>query len=459
VPDRRPNILFLMSDQHRADLAGFAGNDVVRTPVLDELARTGTVFANAYTPSPVCIPARQCMMAGQLPETCDCRRFGEDLPAGAMTFARRLAEYAYQTVCVGKLHHCGQDQMQGWTVRLAPDAHVTPRFIDGRVEEEFQRYRAEAGCGKWTNQKEIERAGVQDGRYQRFDRRAVQAALDHIEDYFLDPTYDRPGAQPLLLKVSLLQPHYPYFTDRETFDHYLRRVPVFAEERCAHPKLGRTQCGPDVEATPRDIRRATAAYYGMVETIDSHYGAILEALAEAGEDLDEWIIVYTSDHGEMLGEHGIWEKTQFYEASARVPLIIRWPARFPGGRVVHENVSLCDLFATLCDLADVPVPDGLDSRSLVPLLEGRAAGWDDEAVSQIGHQVMIKQGALKYCWYGAAETEVLFDLARDPRERRNVAGDETYAEARARFRRRLGELGHDAPGRSGAETESTPPAG
>jgi len=250
---------------------------------------------------------------------------------------------------------------------------VTSRHIEGLRAEGIADLKAEAGTGKWSNQQEIEQAGIGHGVYQRFDERATQAALDWIEDTFVAPHCDRPTSHlPHCLKLSLLQPHYPFFTDAEKFNYYLNRVPInVGHPRFDHAALQKTQAGPNVEATPRDIRRATATYYGMIETVDSHYGRVLRELENVGQDLDDWIIVYTSDHGEMLGEHGIWEKTSFFEGSVRVPLIIRWPKRF-APRVVDENVNLCDLFATLCDLADVPLPDtnetvlgnGLNSRSL-----------------------------------------------------------------------------------------------
>ncbi len=441
---QRPNILFLMSDEHRADVAGWAGDTVVRTPVLDELARTGVVFANAYTPSPICVPGRQCLMTGQLPKTCGCLVYGDDLPPFSLTWARRFAQHAYRTVCAGKLHHLGPDQMQGWTRRVAPDCDVSDRFLDGADPEALARYRPLPGTGKWSNQKEVERAGVGAGPYQRFDARATEAAVEFAEQYFCDPFYDRPGAhRPLLLKLSLLQPHYPFLTDEAKFNYYLNRVPVFLDRPADHPKLGKTQAGPPVQASERDVRRATAAYYGMIETADAHFGRLLRTLEHVGQNLDDWIIVYTSDHGDMLGEHGIWEKTQFYEASARVPLVIRWPKSFTGGRVVGENVNLCDLFATLCDLAGLPVPPGLDSRSLVPLLRGDGAGWDDETVSQFGKtNLMIKRGHLKYQYYGEAMPEVLFDLEQDPGETRNHLDDPRHRRALAAFRARRRALGY-----------------
>ncbi|MEX0653680.1 MAG: sulfatase-like hydrolase/transferase [Phycisphaeraceae bacterium] len=456
-----PNILFLMSDEHRADVAGFAGDAVVRTPTLDWLARTGVVFNHAYTPSPICIPARQAIAAGQLPRTCACERYGQDLPPFAMTFARRFTQHAYLTACCGKLHHSGEDQMQGWLHRPAGDLEVQPNFMPGRVEALFERYGKRPGT-KWSDAKETLRAGVAPGPYQAFDEAAVAAAGRTIRQHFLDPYYDRPAPlRPLLLKVSMIQPHYPYFTSEDKFTYYLNRVTPYRDQPVFdHPFLSQRQVTVGVDGvTERDLRRATAAYYGMVETIDDHYATVLDQLRHAGQDLDDWIIVYCSDHGEMLGEHGIWEKQKFFEGSARVPLIIRWPKRF-APRVVEENVNLCDLFATLCDLAGIDLPAdeatvrgaGLDSRSLVPLMQGDCSEWANETVSQFrGSNLMIKRDALKYQFYEAddcaSQPEVLFDLERDPAERVNVIDEPGYAAAVAAFRHRRAALGFgpDAP--------------
>jgi choline-sulfatase len=440
---RRPNILFLMSDEHRPDVAGYAGNPVIRTPVLDQLARTGVVFRNAYTPSPICVPGRQCLTAGQLPKTCGCEGW-IDLPPNYLTFPRVFARHAYQTVCCGKLHHQGPDQMQGWLQRPAGDMHIAANHISDRIEEEFQRSVRPFREYKWSDAKEIQRAGAGASHVVQKDAFWTQAALDFIDDYFNSSGYDREQSQPVLLKVSLLQPHYPYLTDQEKFGYYLNRVTPFLEEPVSpHPFLSQRQVRPDVDASRRELRRATAAYYGMIESIDSHYGQILERLAYVGQNLDDWIIVYTSDHGEMLGEHGIWEKQKFYEASARVPLIIRWPNAFEGGRTVDENVNLCDLFATLCDLAELPIPPGLDSRSLAPLLRSESWPWHNESISQFGpRNVMIKWDDLKYQYYGPEMPEVLFDLKRDPTERVDYIDDPEYAPIVARFRQRLATLGH-----------------
>ncbi|MBN2712901.1 MAG: sulfatase-like hydrolase/transferase, partial [Planctomycetes bacterium] len=381
MSERYPNILFLMSDEHRADIAGFAGNEIVRTPTLDWLAETGVVFENAYTPSPICVPARQAMASGKYCHSCGCYRYGEDLPPFSMTFAKRFSQYAYSTIACGKLHHQGPEQMQGWLTRVGADITCGERYDDIAPEARKLYPKPQQ---KWSDTKEILRAGVGSGPHtQDLDRYALAGAKMVIDHHFCDPYFDRskPG-YPLFLKVSFNRPHYPYLTDEERFKYYMNRVPVYSEtETFDHPFLSQREVVPGRDVSELDLRRATTAYYGMVDEIDNDYGSVLEKLRAIGEDLDDWIIVYTADHGEMLGEHGIWEKQKFFEASVRIPLIIRWPKGFEGGRRVRENVNTIDLFATLCDLAGIPAPDDLDSRSLVPLLKGDSSAWDNETMS------------------------------------------------------------------------------
>jgi choline-sulfatase len=221
-----------MSDEHRADVAGYAGDPVIRTPVLDSLARTGVVFRNAYTPSPICAPGRQCLMSGQLPRTCGCEVWGDDLAPGYMTWARRFSEHAYAAVACGKLHHMGMDQMQGWTHRVAGDMAVDPKFLSPRDEEAFARHVPSLGSQKWSDAKEVLRAGVGRARHIVNDAYVVQGALNFIEHYFVDSYYDKATSdRPLLLKVSLAQPHYPYLTgSEEKFGYYLNRVQPFLDQ-------------------------------------------------------------------------------------------------------------------------------------------------------------------------------------------------------------------------------------
>lgn len=262
----------------------------------------------------------------------------------------------------------------------------------------------------------------------------MQATENFIKEYFVAPYYDRPGApEPLLLLCSLQQPHYPFFTEEALFHYYLNRVGIYEDPvETTHPILGKTQYGPNVTASTRDKRRATAAYYGMVEKIDQLYGRILQALENAGEDLDEWVIVYASDHGEMLGQHGLWEKLQFFEASARVPLVVRWPARFKSSLRVHDNVNLCDLFPTFCELAGAEIPTDIDGRSLLSLCKGERRDGPNRTLSFLHKDgtagVMIKEDNLKFLYFGEDIPPVLFNLEHDSLEKENLSADEAWAQ-------------------------------
>lgn len=460
----QPNVLVLLNDEHRPDVAGFAGDDVVRTPTTDWLAETGTVFENAYTPAPVCVPARQSIRTGQLPRTWSERGF-DAFESGYQTFARQFGEHGYMTANAGKMHYPGWAKMQGWRKRLGPTP-MKRTMGDDAFDMQVDSEHGGLSDWKWSGAKEVKRAGVADSRVQVDDRRSVEGVEEFLKQYFTAPYYDRcQPDRPLVLQTSLIQPHYPYFTDDEDlFTYYMNRVDPYVEEGDQfHSVISECRTAgecrrvrPGVNASEREIRRATAAYYAMVERVDGLFGRVIDALEHHGEDPDEWVIVFTSDHGEMLGERSMWGKGQFLEPSARVPLVVRYPERFDPA-VVSENVSLCDLYATVCDLAGLPTPDGLDSRSLVPLLAGDADRWHDayenEAVSQgVGNgsvkrgvdcdHLMIKRDDLKYCYYGEDHPEVLFDLERDPEETTNYVEDPEYTDAVERFRERRGELGY-----------------
>lgn len=454
---KRPNILILMTDEHRFDVNGFAGNSVVRTPVMDELARTGVVFDNAYTPSPICIPMRQCFASGMYPRSCGVEWYGQDLEPGHLTFARHFSHHAYDTTACGKLHHMGPDTNGGWMRRIGMDHQRSEMSIQndpGAVVEEFHRY-AGQGPKKWSDAQEILRAGVGRGPHtEARDEYATRGFELFVEETFLDPYYDKTqNHRPQMLYLGLNNPHYPYLAEENKFKHYLNRVePFLIEEPFDHPFLGKCPFmdGPLVVGDPkegghvseRDIRRATAAYYANIESCDEKFGRALGALENAGENLDEWIIVVTTDHGEMLNQHAIWEKQKFFEGSVRIPMIIRYPKGIQGGQRIQENVNAIDVFATLCDLSGLPTPKGLESRSLVPLMMGESGDWDNETLSQfIARNLMIKRDDLKYHSYGEDLPEVLFDLSKDPGETRNAIDDPQHEAAVKAFRQRRQELG------------------
>lgn len=426
-----PNILFLMDDQHRYDVAGFMGNPVVHTPVLDRLAADAVIFDNAYTPSPICVPGRQCIMSGQLPATNGCRRYGEDLPPFSPTFARQLSLAGYQTVCAGKLHHQGPDQMQGWTQRIGMDMHIEPDYLGTEAAARHAEFNREKPRS-WDLRKELTMAGPGTNPFKVNDDYTLQGTLNFIRERFCGTFYDRTDHRPLLLKVSLQCPHYPFICTEEKFNYYINRVAPYPPRNgiIEHPFAKDWTHQPAV--SPREIQRAIAAYYGMVEEVDEAFGRVLAALEQAGQNIDDWILVYTTDHGEMLGEFDTWWKLKFYEGSVRVPLFIRAPGRFAPQRI-PQNVSLCDLYATLCDLSGAEVAPDRDSRSLLPLLGGDAADWPDTAVSAYMDHLMLKEGFWKYGRL-APDTEFLFNLQEDPHEENNLAADPAHHERITRFR-------------------------
>lgn len=428
--EQPPNVLILMADEFRFDLPGFMGNPVCRTPNLDKLAREAVVFDNAYTPSPVCVPARQCFATGKYPLHIGCEYFGDDIAAGSHTFARQLSESGYYGVACGKLHHRGPDQMQGWMQRIGAECAVNWPATPAT------RGRSQIGRLKWRGAPELHLAGSGLAPTTIQDRYTVDGAISWM-DMQLGGMYRRDDTPcpPTLMLVSLQQPHFPFLADPEKFTYYQERVKArIQEEVDYHPVLGAgaLPCGGPV--TEKHILNATAAYYALAEQVDSEFGRVLNALEHHGEDLDDWIIIFTADHGEMLGEHALWGKRMFYEGSARVPLFIRTPKQFdPAKR--RENVNLVDLYPTLCELTDTPIPDDLDGRSLVPMLQRDVIRWENQTFSQYeSDQFMLKRGNLKYLTFGEWGPDILFDLASDPGETINRIGELSYTSQAAEMK-------------------------
>jgi choline-sulfatase len=273
--------------------------------------------------------------------------------------------------------------------------------------------RVQIGRRKWAGAADLKNAGAGVSPLGIHDDYTVRGACDFLR---MQPLYAVPTDLPLLMMVSLQQPHFPLLTEPDLLDYYHDRVPVnWNEPRAGHPDLDKGRLGPEDGITEADARRATAAYYGMVEQTDRRIGEVLRALEEAGHNLDEWAIVFTADHGEMLGQHGLWEKRKFYDASVKVPLFVRAPGVTPGHSV--QVCNLVDLFPTFTELAGLSTPDGLSGQSLF------ASGRSDTTFSQYnGEQYMVRNGHWKYLRFPATE-EVLFDLATDPAELVNRAAD------------------------------------
>jgi len=396
-----------MADEFRHDAAGFAGKNFAATPCLDALAEGAANFTSAYSPSPLCVPARQCLATGLYPGHAGCLHFGDDLEPGAATFARHFSEHGYYTVCCGKLHHRGPDQMQGWLHRIGAEQAVRwPAAYKDRVQ---------VGRKKWRGAKEILEAGCGVSPLGLADDLATTGACDFLRMHFGGHN-DLPPDIPVFLMLSLQQPHFPLLAPKELLENYLTKVSVFEDAGpLGHLVLDEGRLGLPDDIADSDLRRATAAYAAMVEQTDTRFAQVLSTLREVGQDPDEWLIVFCADHGDMLGEHGLWGKRKFYEGSVRVPLFVRGPG--VATDTITRNVNLVDIFPTLCQLAGLPVPMGLDGRDL---LDSRK---EDMTFSQLGaDQWMVKRGPWKLMIFPEGG-DVLFQLDDDPDETINRIAD------------------------------------
>jgi len=413
-----------MADEFRFDAAGFMGNPVARTPNLDRLAAGAVVFDQAYTPSPVCVPARQCLATGRYPLHIGCEGFHHDIPPGSPTFARHFSAHGYYTVACGKLHHRGPDQMQGWMQRIGAETAVAwPEGFSSR---------SQIGRLKWRGAPELKEAGAGLSPLALHDDYALRGACDFLTMHF-GGLYAVPSETPVFLLLSLQQPHFPLLTEKPLLDHYLDRVPIYEDQPpSGHPDLDAGRLGPEQDIHASDIRRATAAYYGMVEQTDRRIGHLLETLAASGQNLADWIVVFASDHGDMLGQHGLWGKRKFYEASARIPLFVSAPGLPPGRS--SRLCNLVDLFPTLTDLCGLPTTSDLDGTSMFSPQDPGETFCQHEH-----HHFMIRRDHWKYLRLPEGP-DVLFDLASDPGETQNRIADPTCSAVAESLRVRLDEF-------------------
>jgi choline-sulfatase len=434
------NILILMADQLTPFALRAYGHPLVRTPHLDRLAAEGVVFDSAYCASPLCAPSRFSLMTGKLPAAIGAYDNAAELPAQTLTFAHYLRAAGYRTVLAGKMHFCGPDQLHGFEERLTTDIYPA----DFGWVPDWSR--PDARPSWYHNMSSVRDAGpcVRTNQLD-FDDEVTFAARQKLYDLARERAAGR-DARPFCLVVSLTHPHDPYAITREYWDLYQPAdigLPAVGRDEVdddPHSRRLRAVCANEAASlSDAQVRRARHAYYGATSYVDAQFGAVLAALEGSGFAGDTTIIV-TSDHGDMLGERGLWYKMTFFEGGCRVPLIVHAPGRFAPARVA-ASVSHVDLLPTLVELAtgapSAAWPDPIDGRSLLPHLTG--GGGHDEAFGEylaegaIAPLVMIRRGRYKYV-HSPADPDQLYDLRADPQERINLAGDPRLAATLAAFR-------------------------
>jgi choline-sulfatase len=415
---RRPNILILMADQLAPAVLGAYGG-AAPTPQIDALAARGVVFDNAYCNSPLCAPSRAVLLTGRLPSRIGAYDNAADFSVQTPTFAHYLRLAGYRTILAGKMHLCGADQLHGFEQRLTTD--IYPADLDWTPDWTRPDERPD-----WYHTMDsVTQAGPCARTHQiDFDEEVVWAARQALFDIA------RGGDErPFCLVVSLTHPHDPFTIPDPWWSRVdPARVPPPAVQEPAldaHSRRLRHVIGLDALVPDAgQVQAARRAYYGAVSFVDDQFGAMLAALRATRLE-DETIVIVLADHGEFLGEHGLWFKMSFLEPSCRIPLIVHAPGHFAARRA-GEAVSGADLLPTLAELAGggVPYATPLDGRSLVPHLSG--LGGHDEAIGEylaegaLAPMVMIRRETEKFI-HTPSDPDQLFDLAADPHERRNLA--------------------------------------
>lgn len=427
--EERPNVLVIMTDQHSPHILGCYGDELVRTPNLDELAEDGLRFENAYCPAPVCVPSRMSFMTSRRPSANRVWDNSHLLPSGIPTWSHVVGSAGYETALVGRMHFKGPDLRHGFERR--PLGELSADFPGGYPTLWTGDLDGTAGQCR----RSVETAGRGPTKYQWFDEQVTEAAVEFLEDR---ADADRPFAA----VVGYLLPHCPFIGPRDLFDYYYERVDIPDQPTEQPDTIERFRESRGIlEPIPAErIRVARAAYYALTEYIDQLIGTVLDALDRVGL-ADDTLVIYTSDHGEMAGEHGCWWKSSYYEGSVGVPLITRLPETVPSGTTENAVVNLMDLGPTIADVAGTEFSTPVDGRSLWPTLQGmHPDDWIDETYSElvdsrpsIGPSRMIRSGKYKL-WEFPLQPELspaLFDLEVDPDEQHDLADDPDYAEIKA----------------------------
>ncbi len=422
MPEDQPlNILLIMSDEHAPMFSGPYGHPFVQTPHMDRLAEEGVTFTNAYCNSPLCMPSRMSFMTGRYIHNIGAWDNAAPLRPDAVTWAHLLCDVSYDVVLSGKQHFGGMDQLHGFREQLARDLHAERQH----------------GLTDWENGTPPA-ARPWQGLAQARPGRTEEIEVDDLAEtealkYLRNPARKE---QPWALNVSFIAPHFPLVVPQRFWDLYpldkidLPDIPAGHLEN-QHPVYQRMRSMFGCVDFPEDlVRRARAGYYGLITYLDEKIGKLLQTVEETGQ-LENTVIIYTSDHGEMNGEHGMWRKSNFYEASARVPLQIMFPDKMSAGKRVAEVVSLVDLTATLVDIAGGHFLSQFDGDSLIPLIAGNVDDWKDFAFSEyLAHGVqrpmaMLRKGQYKYN-YSLGDLPELYDINEDPGEFHNLANEPMY---------------------------------
>lgn len=442
---QRPNLLLILTDEHAPDVAGFAGDPYVRTQHLDDLAARSVQFDTAVCASPVCTPSRMCLLTSKDVHRSAAWQNHWVIFPEHVTWPGHFAAHGYRTCLVGKMHYGGKDQLHGFQIRPYGDF----RHGLGHQPDPIDMFPGYANA-RSAGVSEIPESLMQDVVVVR---ESLAFAREHADA--------QPGV-PWFLCASFGRPHSPITSPGRYFRRYKGALPpvaVRADERERLEPYARFFYDRYSDTTPEQALLGRAGYYACVDFVDDLIGELLDGLAADGL-LDNTIVVYTSDHGEMMGRHGMWGKSVYFEPAAGVPLLMTGPGIAVGHRRVQQPISLMDLFPTTCTLAGLPVPphlDGVDFSAFLarPAEAAAPRAYAPSSYYKYGGLVNLQHNPIredKPCeaWrslrddrWKYVEVEggqpLLFDMQNDPGEQANLAGGDAHADICRRMRAALFE--------------------
>jgi choline-sulfatase len=438
------NLLLVMSDQHAQRIAGCYGDASGVTPNIDRLATEGVTFDNAYCNAPICLPARMSALTGRHPCRQLCWTNTDFLASDIPTMAHALGAAGYAPVLVGRMHALGPDQLHGYVRREIGDHSSNwigiPRNDMGPLHLANDPFR-----------RSIEASGIGRSAYEVKDVDVTAAAVAQLDAY--GAARREGNARAFALTVGYMLPHPPYVCRAEDYRRFAGRTPPPAIPRPSadkeHPWHAWWRENRGVgDVTAEEAKRARTAYYGLTWRMDAMIGEILAALDRNGLSEDT-LVVYCSDHGDHVGDRGLWWKHTFFDESLKVPLVMRWPGRLPSGERRTQAVSLIDLGPTVLEALEAPPLPNADGRSFLAVARDMTAPWRDEVFAEYCtdptpawtggmavRQRMLRTERWKLCWYAGYRPQ-LFDLDADPLEQDDLGESAPHAAIRDGLTARL----------------------
>ena len=432
----QPNIIYFLSDQHHFAKSGFMGDKFAVTPNLDSLAQNGVTLDSCYCNSPLCVPSRASLLTSLLPSRTGILNNMQMLPSDRVTLAHSLTNAGYETVLAGRMHFTGYDQRHGFEKRLTGD--ITASFPG--TDNEAEVYDSLKGTS-YQARIALELSGKGSSAVLKYDEGVISDACTFLRN--------RKDERPLFLLVGTYGPHCPYVAYEKWYDYYYEKlpspIPASDEYSKLHPAIQRWIDLRKVgDVTADELRRVLAAYYAMITFTDENLGKILQAVREKF-DMSHTVIIYGSDHGDNVGEHGLFWKTNFYEGSSRVPMIYSWEGVFKKNARIKTPVSLIDLTPTLIELAEAKPLPRMDGISLASHLKAGTEPEPRPIISVLGDikgdnpSAMIRKGDYKLILHYGYETPQLFDLKNDPDELCDLGTSAEHAELREDLQKDLAQ--------------------